>query len=73
MAVEMFASIYIGSYEVSLKIFEISQKKGMREVEHIRAACRSVYREKAQTCGRNVIKFAIAVRQQFVRFFGSGV
>ncbi|MBO5260189.1 MAG: HD domain-containing protein [Agathobacter sp.] len=37
MAVEMFASIYIGSYEVSLKIFEISQKKGMREVEHIRS------------------------------------
>lgn len=37
MAVEMFASIYIGSYEVSLKIFEISQKKGMREIEHIRS------------------------------------
>ena len=32
-----FASVYIGSYEISLKIFELSAKKPMKEVEHIRS------------------------------------
>ena len=34
---QMFASVYIGSYEVSLKIFEINSKKKLHEVDHIRA------------------------------------
>lgn len=33
----VFASIYIGSYEVSLKIFEIQAKKPIRELDHVRA------------------------------------
>lgn len=33
----VFASIYIGSYEVSLKIFEMSAKKPVREIDHVRA------------------------------------
>lgn len=37
MAVNMFASIYIGSYEVSLKVFEISQRKKIKEIDCIRA------------------------------------
>lgn len=36
MAITTFASIYIGSYEVSLKIFELSAKKKLREIDHIR-------------------------------------
>lgn len=36
MAITTFASIYIGSYEVSLKIFELSGKKKLREIDHIR-------------------------------------
>lgn len=37
MAIPMFAAIYIGSYEVSLKIFEISSKKKIHEVDYIRS------------------------------------
>lgn len=33
---ETFASIYIGSYEISMKIFELSVKKGIHEVDCIR-------------------------------------
>lgn len=36
MAGELFAAIDVGSYELSMKIFEISLKKGVRELEHIR-------------------------------------
>ena len=36
MAIITFAAIYIGSYEVSLKIFELSGKKKIREIDHIR-------------------------------------
>ena len=34
---KVFAAIYIGSYEASLKIFEIAAKKGAREIDHVRA------------------------------------
>jgi exopolyphosphatase/guanosine-5'-triphosphate,3'-diphosphate pyrophosphatase len=37
MAIPMFAAIYIGSYEVSLKIFELSSKKKIHEVDYIRS------------------------------------
>lgn len=37
MAVQTFAAIYIGTYEVSLKIFELSGKKKIHEIDHIRA------------------------------------
>lgn len=36
MAVRTFAAIYIGTYDVSLKIFEFTGRKKMREVDHIR-------------------------------------
>ncbi len=36
MKITTFAAIYIGSYEVSLKIFELSGKKKIREIDHIR-------------------------------------
>ena len=36
MAIQTFGSIYIGSYEVSLKIFELSAKKQIREIDYIR-------------------------------------
>lgn len=36
MAIHLYAGIYIGTYDVSLKIFEISQKK-LRKVEHVRS------------------------------------
>lgn len=31
-----FAAIDVGSFELSMKIFEISSKKGMKEIDHIR-------------------------------------
>ena len=36
MAGEIFAAIDVGSYELSMKIFEISAKRGVRELDHIR-------------------------------------
>lgn len=36
MAIKTFASIYIGSYEVSLKIFEITGKRRLREIDLVR-------------------------------------
>ncbi len=36
MSVKTFAAIDVGSYEISMKIFEVSQKNGMREIDHIR-------------------------------------
>ncbi len=37
MKITTFAAIYIGSYEVSLKIFEICPKRNMRSVDYIRS------------------------------------
>ena len=36
MAVMTFAAIDIGSYEVSMKILELSSKYGMKEIDYIR-------------------------------------
>lgn len=36
MAVKTFAAIDVGSYELSMKIFEVSRTKGMKEIDHIR-------------------------------------
>lgn len=36
MAVKTFAAIDIGSYVLSMKIFEVSRKNGMRQIDHIR-------------------------------------
>lgn len=36
MTIHTFAAIYIGSYEVSLKIFELSAKKKMRTIDYVR-------------------------------------
>lgn len=36
MAVKTFAAIDVGSYELALKIFEVSKSRGMREIDHIR-------------------------------------
>ena len=33
---KMFAAIDLGSYELAMKIFEISERKGLREIDHIR-------------------------------------
>ena len=37
MGVTTFAAIYIGSYEVSLKVFEISGKKRIHTVDFVRS------------------------------------
>lgn len=37
MKITTFAAIYIGSYEVSLKIFEISPRKKVRAVDYVRS------------------------------------
>ena len=36
MNITTFAAIYIGSYEISMKIFELSAKRKIREVDYIR-------------------------------------
>lgn len=36
MAVRTFAAIDVGSYELSMKIFEFSSRNGMKEIDHIR-------------------------------------
>ncbi len=36
MSVKTFAAIDVGSYEISMKIYEVSKKNGMREIDHIR-------------------------------------
>lgn len=36
MAVKTFAAIDVGSYELSMKIFEVSKVRGMKEIDHIR-------------------------------------
>ena len=36
MAIRTFAAIDLGSYEVSMKIFEMSKKYGLREINHVR-------------------------------------
>ncbi len=36
MSIKIFAAIDVGSYELSMKIFEISQKKKIKEIDHIR-------------------------------------
>lgn len=36
MGITTFAAIYIGSYEVNLKIFELSFKKQVRVIDHVR-------------------------------------
>ncbi len=33
---KVFAAIYIGSYEISLKIYELASKKDIREIDHVR-------------------------------------
>lgn len=36
MAVKTFAAIDVGSYELAMKIFEVTKTRGMREIDHIR-------------------------------------
>lgn len=36
MSVKTFAAIDLGSFEMSMKVYEISSKNGMREIDHIR-------------------------------------
>ena len=36
MSVKTFAAIDVGSYELSMKIFEVSKARGMREIDHVR-------------------------------------
>ncbi len=54
MSITTFAAIYIGSYEVSLKIMEISQKRKIREIDHIRSRIgigRNIYQHKKVEMG----------------------
>lgn len=36
MAVRTFAAIDVGSYELAMKIFEVSQRNGIKQIDHIR-------------------------------------
>ena len=37
MAIHTFAAIYIGTYDVSLKVFEFLDRKKIHQVDHIRS------------------------------------
>lgn len=36
MSVRTFAAVDVGSYELSMKIFEVSRARGMKEIDHVR-------------------------------------
>ena len=36
IATDIFAAIDLGSYELEMKIYEMSQKKGVKQIDHIR-------------------------------------
>ena len=36
MACTMFGAIDVGSYEINLKIYELSASRGMREINHVK-------------------------------------
>ena len=36
MATDVFAAVDLGSYELEMKIYEMSQKKGVKEIDHVR-------------------------------------
>ena len=33
---KLFAAIDVGSFEIAMKIYEISSKNGMKEIDHVR-------------------------------------
>ena len=35
MAIRTFAAIDVGSYELGMKIFEVSRTRGIREIDHV--------------------------------------
>ena len=37
MTISTFAAIDVGSYEVSMKVFELSKKAGLREIDYVRS------------------------------------
>ena len=43
------------------------------EVEHVRPACGPVNSEEAETCGRNIVELAVAVRQELIGLFSGRV
>ncbi len=48
MSYQTFGAIYIGSYEMSLKVFELTPKKKMKEIDHLRKRLdlgRDVYKD----------------------------
>ena len=49
MALKTFAAIDVGSFELAMKIFEISPRAGLREIDDM------IYRNKNKN--RNVIKY----------------
>lgn len=54
MSIKTFASIYIGSFEVTMKIFEISSKKKLKEIDYIRSRLdlgKEVYKNKNNNIG----------------------
>ncbi|WP_029321982.1 Ppx/GppA phosphatase family protein [Butyrivibrio sp. AE3004] len=36
MATDIFAAVDLGSYELEMKIYEMSQKKGVKQIDHVR-------------------------------------
>lgn len=66
MAVQIFAAIYIGSYELNLKIFELSPKKKMRAIDDVRSRIelgKEVYRK--GTIGYELVEEICQVLQEF--------
>lgn len=67
-SITTFAAIYIGSYEVSLKIIEISSKSQMREIDHIKSRIgigRDIY--KNQMVGTEIMDNLCATLSEYAR------
>ena len=67
--------------EVALAVAVVKDLDGLpclqflrgREIEHVRAACRTVNGEEAETGGRNIVELAVAVCQKLVGLFSGRV
>lgn len=72
MNITTFAAIYIGSYEVSLKIMEISAKQGIREIDYIRSRIglgREIYNN--GSVGTEMMESLCDVLEEYVKIMKS--
>lgn len=74
MSIKTFASIYIGSFEVAMKIFEISSKKKLKEIDYIRSRLdlgKEVYKNKNNSIGYECVDELCDLLSEFLGIMNS--